>query len=187
MLESDYGLDTGTAPGDARCDPDDTDDGMRRPVEAGAHEECSPPVGHERPQTPLGVYLERWRRKRRFSQALLADTAQISSQYLRQLEQGYRPKGAQPVDPSPRVLRRLADALADEHPDEADVIYVDLMELAGYGRLPPPAPSLTLPPDLAQQRMLLRALLEAELGRLDDPLRAAVVRLVLESLPPTEG
>jgi len=152
-----------------------------------ATERCLPPLDPERPPTPLGAYLRRLRRQRRYSQQLLADTAGITPQYLRQLEAGYKPGSNRPVEPSPRVLRALAEALADGHPAEAEAIYAEFIDLAGYGPLPPPPPPVAvLPAGSEERRALLRRLIEAELEALDDPLRTAVLRLVLEALPPGE-
>lgn len=153
-------------------------------VLAACYEEvCWPPVEDEtsRSGTPLGRYLETIRKRRRFSQQLLADRAGVSAAYVRQLERGFNQETGRPIEPSPRILYALATVLADDHPEEIPRLYLDLMQVAGY--LPaeiPVAPSAA--EAVAEERARIRSNLLATLAPVPEPLRTAMLDLYRQAL-----
>ena len=86
----------------------------------------------------LGQELRTSRKQKEMTLQEVAEPADISLTYLQKLEHGAV------NNPSPRVLKRLADVLG--------ISYAHLMELAGY-LLPEPSPYPHVPKELAEKRL----------------------------------
>lgn len=89
-----------------------------------------PDQQHERP--PLGRLLESLRKRQRFTRHALAGRSGVSTTYIVQIEGGIDSRTGKEIHPSPPVLRRLADALGDGYPEDADRFYAELMAAVGY-------------------------------------------------------
>lgn len=95
-------------------------------------------------QPPLGQKLSELRQRYRWSQNALADKSDVEIPTIRSIEDGYGPREMKkwkedpsyeprPYETSPKVLRKLAHALADGRADqEKEAIYGELMEAAGW-------------------------------------------------------
>src|SRR5512144_519947 len=96
---------------------------------------------------PTAALLEELRTRRHLSKQRLAELADVSATYVRNIEAGFDESGRQ-VIPSANVIQKLARGLARAEPDEARraederQTYRALMVAAGY--LPADA---ALPPD----------------------------------------
>ncbi|MBI3978905.1 MAG: helix-turn-helix transcriptional regulator [Chloroflexi bacterium] len=110
----------------------------------------------------LGAALEALRRRKRFSLNALAEGSGVSRTYITQIESGVDSRTGKKIEPSPGILKKLADTLADGDAAEAGRIYQELMARAGY-----------LPAETAKQPP----------SALEDGGRFAARRLS-ESLPP---
>jgi transcriptional regulator with XRE-family HTH domain len=121
---------------------------------------------------PTAALLEELRTHRRLSKQRLAELADVSATYIRNIEAGFDESGRQ-VIPSANVIQKLARGLARAEPDEARraeeerQAYRTLMAAAGYlpadavldtpspmpsgpvtlDRLMPPLSAPTTPPD----------------------------------------
>jgi transcriptional regulator with XRE-family HTH domain len=103
---------------------------------------------------PTAPLLEDLRTRRRLSKQRLAELADVSATYVRNIEAGFDESGRQ-VIPSANVIQKLARGLARAEPDQARraederQAYRALMDAAGYlpadAAVPmaPPAPSPT--------------------------------------------
>jgi transcriptional regulator with XRE-family HTH domain len=87
-----------------------------------------------RPRTALSEYIGSEMQRRRWTEAGLARAAGINRSYLRRIMEGYAPGSDMMVEPSPRILRQLAEGLTQgsRDPDEAEHVYAELMDAAGY-------------------------------------------------------
>jgi len=110
---------------------------------------------------PTAALLEELRARRRLSKQRLAELADVSATYVRNIEAGCDESGRQVV-PSANVIQKLARGLARAEPDEARraeeerQAYRALMTAAGY--LPADATALAVPPALPSPTTLERCL-----------------------------
>jgi transcriptional regulator with XRE-family HTH domain len=94
------------------------------------------------PRPPTAALLEELRGRRRLSKQRLAELADVSATYVRNIEAGFDDSG-RPVVPSANVIQKLARGLARAEPEESRraeaerQAYTALMAAAGY--LPPAA------------------------------------------------
>lgn len=87
-----------------------------------------------RPRTALSEYIEGEMARRRWTEAGLARAAGINRSYLRRIMDGYAPGSDMLVEPSPRILRQIAEGLTQGSRDarESELVYAELMDAAGY-------------------------------------------------------
>jgi len=124
------------------------------------------------------------RERQRFSQEELARRANLSPQSIAKIEAGFDPRSGKPVNPTPDTLRRIADALSANHPEDAPEYYRQLMEAAGYlDGLPEPTrpPSASL--DWARSKPALPVITRAVRDHPDIPphLQEAITRILQAS------
>lgn len=141
------------------------------------------------PPPPFSQWLRQERLRKRFSVRELGEAAGLSGAYISQLESGYDVRNGKRLDPSPKIILMLAEALAEG--DELAKVshYRTMMREAGH--LPSEFfPELEQAPvdanePLAPNALQLAADLIEAIRRLPDD-HAARLRALLEESEPAD-
>ena len=108
---------------------------------------------------PTAALLEELRTRRRLSKQRLAELADVSATYVRNIEAGFDESGRQ-VIPSANVIQKLARGLARADPEESRraeeerQAYQALMVAAGYLPADATVPAPSFPPPTTLDRLI---------------------------------